>query len=74
MAHIIMKNNLKIKVVMPSERDQFLTPADKDMDRRAEAAVKAAIEKAKVCGKPVARYDLNTKKAYIEYPDGTREE
>ena len=38
MAHIIMKNNLKIKVVMPSERDQFFpdlkTLSWKKLERR----------------------------------------
>lgn len=42
------------------------------MDARARQAVKVAIEKAKFCKKPVARYDIETKRAYIEYADGTR--
>lgn len=69
-----IKEPLTIKVIMPSEREQSLTTDDKDMDRRAETAVKAAIEKAKVCGKPIATYDPENKKVYMEYPDGTREE
>ena len=37
-----------------------------------EEAVKAALHRAKVCKKPVARYDMDTKRAYIEYPNGER--
>ena len=59
-----------VKVVAPEERDQYLTDSDKEMDLRANAAVEAAINKAKICKKPIARYDVEKKAAYIEYPDG----
>lgn len=42
------------------------------MDKRAAYAVKAAIKKAKVCKKPIAKYDAVQKKAYIEYANGTK--
>lgn len=42
------------------------------MDSRATAAVRSAIDKAKVCKKPVAKYDPVTKKAYVEYADGVK--
>lgn len=29
-------------------------------------------EQTKVCNKPVAKYDTEAKKAYIEYPDGMK--
>ena len=34
--------------------------------------MKAALHRAKVCKKPIARYDMDTKRAYIEYPNGER--
>ena len=40
------------------------------MDIRATAAVKAALNKAKICGKPIARYDIVAHRAYIENADG----
>lgn len=61
-----------IKVVSPEEQNQVLSSSDIEMDARARQAVKVAIEKAKFCKKPVARYDIETKRAYIEYADGTR--
>jgi len=35
-----------------------------------DQAVKAAINKARVCKKPIAGYDKENKKAYIEYANG----
>lgn len=61
-----------IKVVSPEEQGEVLSGSDIEMDARARQAVKAAIEKAEFCKKPVARYDTETKRAYIEYADGGR--
>ena len=46
--------------------------SDCEMDARAVEAVKAAINKAKVCKKPVAGYDKERKAAYLEYANGER--
>lgn len=35
-------------------------------------AVKAAINKAKICKKPIAGYDKEKKQAYVEYANGER--
>ena len=63
-------NGYIVQVVPSSEVESVLTESDKEMDRRAVAAVQAAINKAKVCKKPIAKYDVKTHRAYIEYPDG----
>lgn len=42
------------------------------MDARAVEAVKTAVAKARFCKKPVAKYDPETKRAYIEYADGKK--
>ena len=65
-------NGYKVQYVSASERDKYLTDSDREMDLRATAAVEAAIQKAKICKKPIARYDVETKEAYLEYPDGTK--
>ena len=54
------------------EYRDFISESDAEMDYRAEEAVKAALHRAKVCKKPIARYDMDTKRAYIEYPNGER--
>jgi hypothetical protein len=34
--------------------------------------VRSAIDKAKICRKPIAKYDPVTKKTYVEYADGEK--
>lgn len=71
MAKVVNLNGMTIKVIDSQEKDSFLTQDDINMDIRANAAVKAALNKAKICGKPIARYDIVTHRAYIENADGT---
>ena len=70
---ITLQNGMKVKVVPPEEYRDFISESDAEMDYRAQEAVKAALHRAKVCKKPIARYDMDTKRAYIEYPNGERE-
>ena len=51
----------------------FISDNDNEMDNRAIAAVTTAIKKAKILGKPIAKYDKETDTAYLEYADGWRE-
>lgn len=62
--------NKKIVEVVNSSID--LPEQDREMDRRATCAIKAAVTKAKVCNRPIAKYDAEKKMAYIEYADGRR--
>lgn len=72
MTTVIIKSGKKIKVVEEAEKDIDLTESDIEMDTRAVEAVKAAIEKARICKKPIAGYDDVRKAAYIEYANGER--
>lgn len=63
----------KIKVIDYAQHSDYISDADAEMDKRAIAAVRAAISKAEVCKKPIAKYDINRKQAYLEYPDGRKE-
>lgn len=72
MSKIININGRAVKVIDNDEKQDTLSQEDKDMDIRAKEAVKAALEKAKVCKKPIARYDIETKRAYIEDAEGNR--
>lgn len=47
---------------------------DREMDIRAQKAVEKAVEKTRILGKPIARYDRKTGTAYLEYADGRRED
>lgn len=62
-----MENNIEIEVLGPTEK---VSSNDREMDRRATCAIKAAVTKAKVCNKPIAKYDSVKKLAYLEYADG----
>ena len=66
---------LSVKVTdindMKTHGHSVISNSDAEMDRRAVAAVRSAIDKAKVCNKPVAKYDIKSKRAFMEYADGT---
>ena len=79
---MIMKTRIKqvgkISVnVVTDKRESLLsnhliTESDAEMDSRATAAVRSALDRAKVCKKPIAKYDTVTKRAYVEYADGEK--
>ena len=62
--------DLSVKVV--SSDESAISSDDKEMDMRVTAAVNAAINKAKVCNKPIAKYDQRKKKAYILEANGEK--
>ena len=72
MTTVSTKSGKIIKVVSQEEEKNILTASDNEMDERAVEAVRAAINKAKVCKKPIAGYDKEKKLAYIEYANGER--
>ena len=66
---------LSVKVVPNDnslEKSKMISERDAEMDNRAKAAEKSALDRATVCKKPVAKYDAVTKRAYVEYADGER--
>lgn len=69
---IKMKGNRLITVVSPDSVNEAISENDAEMDKRATEAVKSAINRAEICKKPVARYDRESKKAYIETADGEK--
>ena len=70
MTTVITKSDRIIKVVSREEEKSTLTESDSEMDERAVETVKAAINKAKICKKPIAGYDKEKKRAYVEYANG----
>ena len=70
-------DNEKIKigsftVKVSSSNMEEISLEDKEMDLRVTAAVNAAIKKAKVCNKPIAKYDKRKKKAYLLQSNGEK--
>ena len=76
MKYIVKKiGNMSVKVIINEDMSSCegsISSSDAEMDKRAAAAVKSAIYRAKVCKKPVARYDVATKRAFLEFADGSR--
>ena len=71
MSKTVKLNDERSITVVPAS-SAAISPNEAEMDNRAREAVKTAIHKAKVCRKPIARYDRVTQKAYIETEDGRR--
>lgn len=73
MADVVKTNRgWKINVVKPEGRNAAISKNDMEMDRRAKAAVQSAIQKAEICNKPVAKYDRETGRAYIQIGNGEK--
>ena len=51
---------------------EILDKEEFEMDRLVKESVRAAIKKAKVCGKPIAVLDRKTGKACLVYGDGRK--
>ena len=65
-----VRSNMTIKLVEESEHSNYISSNDEEMDARAVEAVRTAINKARFCQKPIAKYDIQTKRVYVEYADG----
>ncbi|SDB54534.1 hypothetical protein SAMN02910298_02797 [Pseudobutyrivibrio sp. YE44] len=72
MSLVFSKKNVKIARKNASSeyllKNGFISENDAEMDKRAAAAVEAAIKKLEVRKKPIARFDVLNNKAYLEYP------
>lgn len=69
---IKLNGNRSVTVVSAESSEAAITPNDAEMDVRAKEAVKSAINRAKTCKKPIARYDRESKRAYIETANGEK--
>lgn len=67
---LCVNGSTKVQVVSSSSRT--LSFSDQEMDKRARFAVYSAIKKAEIRQKPIAKYDRETGRAYIQSPSGER--
>ena len=56
-----------------NELDYTCGISDDELTERFKAAVRIDKEKARIKGAPVAGYEDETGRAYLEYPDGRKE-
>lgn len=61
--------NLRIK----NKLDFTFGLPDEEITKRFQTAVNDSINKSKQLGLPIALYDRELRKAYLQYPDGRRE-
>ncbi len=69
---VLLNDNRLVTVVSPENSNAVLSETDIEMDYRAREAVKAAINRAEICKKPIARYDAVNKKAYLQTADNKK--
>lgn len=69
---IKLNGNRSVTIVSAEGSETAITPNDAEMDIRAKEAVKSAINRAKTCKKPIARYDRESRRAYIETANGEK--
>lgn len=55
-----------------NELDSTYGLSDEELTRRFKASIRIDNEIRKIKGLLVAKYDSQTEKAYLEYPDGSR--
>ena len=67
-----LSNGSLVKVIVSDDPTYGISESDAEMDRRAQEAVKAAINRAIICKKPLATYDGVNKRDCVETPDGER--
>lgn len=60
-------------MIITNELDSTCGISDEELTHRFKESIRLDDEERKIKGLPVARYDPQEKKAYLEYPDGRRE-
>ena len=56
-----------------NELDSTCGLSDYELIERFKESIRIDNEMKRIKGTPIARYDLKTKTAYLEYPDGRKE-
>ncbi len=60
-------------MTIANEPDSTYGISDEELTRRFKESIRIDNEVRKIKGLPVAGYDDEARKAYLEYPDGRRE-
>ena len=69
---VLLNNKCLVTVVSRENAKAVLSETDIEMDYRAREAVKAAINRAEICKKPIAKYDVANMKAYLQTADNNK--
>lgn len=66
------KEDEKVEEHILNDPEDFCGIPDKELDEMFRQSVRLSIEASKNAKKPIAQYDIEKRKAYKLYPDGTR--
>ena len=58
---------------MTNELDSMCGVSDDELTERFEEAIRIENEERRIKGEPVAKYDIENRRAYLEFPDGRRQ-
>ncbi|MBO6298572.1 MAG: hypothetical protein J6N53_06965 [Lachnospiraceae bacterium] len=58
---------------MGNELDSMCGVSDEELTVRFKEAIRIDNEERRIKGEPIAKYDPETKRAYLEFPDGRRQ-
>ena len=57
---------------MTNELDSMCGVSDEELTERFKEAIRLDNEERRIKGEPIAKYDMEKRKAYLEYPDGRK--
>ena len=60
-------------MTITNELDSMCGVSDEELTIRFKEAIRIDNETRRIKGAPIAKYDKETKRAYLQYPDGRRE-
>ena len=60
-------------MIIANELDSTYGISDEELTERFKESIRIDNEIRRIKGAPIAKFDKETKRAYIEYPDGRRE-
>ena len=58
---------------MANELDSMCGVSDEELTERFKEAIRLDNEERRIKGEPIAKYDSDVNRAYLEYPDGRRQ-
>ena len=58
---------------MTNELDSMCGISDEELTERFKEAIRIDNEERRIKGEPIAKYDTEEGRAYLEYPDGRRQ-
>lgn len=70
---MLIKRGWRRIMIIINELDSTCGISDEELTRRFKESIRIDNEIRKIKGLPIARYDDETKRAYLEYPNGKRE-